>query len=473
MASGTSQFTYQELSMLNNEFKTKLETIVGAQRCTFSPEDMVAYSYDANEEKRAQPEGVVSPQNTEEVAAIMKLANEYGVPVTPRGGGSGYTGGCIPVRGGIVMAMDRFNRILEVDADNYLVILEPGVVTKDLQAEVDKIGLMYPPDPASTSFSTIGGNIAENAGGIRAVKYGVTKNYVMGLEVVLATGEVVRTGSKCIKDVVGYNLTELFVGSEGTLGVITKAVMKVVPKPEARRTMTATFSSLEKAAEAVKAIYATGVRPATLEFLDRISVEAVVKSTSFTATAEEGALLLMEVDGADITLDAEVEKIRKACESCGTITFRKAETEHDREELWKARRALSFALTEISNEWEDDDISVPIARIPQMIRKLDEIAERHNIIIANFGHYGDGNIHIGMTTGKDGRPFPMVAKDEVVQAVVELEGRIAAEHGIGCVKAHNLSWNIDAPTLAMMRSFKKLLDPKGILNPGKVMPTEV
>ena len=459
--------------MLQAEFKTKLQAIVDDKRCTFAPEDMVAYSYDANEEKRAKPEGVVSPKNTEEVSAILKLANEYAVPVTPRGGGSGYTGGCIPVQGGIVMAMDRFNKILEIDEDNYLVILEPGVVTKDLQEAVDAIGLMYPPDPASTAFSTIGGNIAENAGGIRAVKYGVTKRYVMGLEVVLPTGEVVRTGSKCIKDVVGYNLTELFVGSEGTLGVITKAVVKVVPKPEARRTMTATFSSLEKAAEAVKAVYATGVRPATMEFLDRISVEAVVKAIGFDAKPEEGALLLMEVDGADAGLDAEVDKIRTACGQCGVITFRKAETEEEREDLWAARRALSFALTEISSEWEDDDISVPIARIPQMIRKLDEIAERHDIIIANFGHYGDGNIHIGMTTGKDGRPFPMVAKDEVVQAVVELEGRIAAEHGIGCVKAENLRWNIDEPTLAMMHKFKSLLDPKGILNPGKVMPSEV
>ncbi|MFV0423215.1 FAD-binding oxidoreductase [Oleidesulfovibrio sp.] len=295
----------------------------------------------------------------------------------------------------------------------------------------------------------------------------------MGLEVVLPTGEVVRTGSKCIKDVVGYNLTELFVGSEGALDVITKAVIKVVPKPEARRTMTATFSTLEKAAEAVKAVYATGVRPAMLEFLDRISVEAIVKSTSFEATPEEGALLLMEVDGAEAALDSDVLKIQKACEGYDCITFRKAETETDREELWKARRALSFALTEISNQWENDDISVPIARIPQMIRKLDEITERHNIIIANFGHYGDGNIHIGMTIGKGGRPFPMVAKDEVIKAVVEIEGRIAAEHDIGCVKAHNLHWNIDAPTLAMMRSFKKLLAPKDILNPGKVMPREV
>ncbi|TVM33732.1 FAD-binding oxidoreductase [Oceanidesulfovibrio marinus] len=456
--------------MLHQEFIHKLEDLLGKDRCTFSPEDMVAYSYDANPEKRAQPEGMVSPKNKEEVAEIMKLAYAYDVPVTPRGGGSGYTGGCVPVQGGIVMAMDRFNRILEIDRDNFIVIVEPGVVVQDLQAEVDRIGQMYPPDPASVAFATIGGNIAENAGGIRAAKYGVTKQYVMGLEVVLPTGEIVRTGSKCVKDVAGYNLTELFVGSEGTLGIITKAVLKVVPKPEARRTMTATFSTLEKAAEAVSAIYATGVRPATLEFLDRISLEAVEKAIAFGAKPEEGALLLIEVDGSDHALDAEVEKIQTACEQCGVITFRKAQSDEDREDLWKARRALSFALCEIATEWEDDDISVPIARIPAMIRKLDQIAERHHIIIANFGHYGDGNIHIGMTTGKNGGPFPMKAKQEVVAAVVELEGRIAAEHGIGCVKVENLHWNIDEPTMNLMRRFKTLLDPKGLLNPSKVMP---
>ena len=458
--------------MLEKKFINEIESLLGKERCSFAPEDMVAYSYDANPEKRALPEGVASPMNAEEVSAILKLANKYLVPVIPRGGGSGYTGGSVPVEGGLIMAMDRFNKILEVDVDNFLVITEPGVVTKTIQDTVDKLGLMYPPDPASIAFSTIGGNIAENAGGLRAVKYGVTKNYVMGLEVVLPTGDIVRTGSKCVKDVAGYNLTELFVGSEGTLGVITKAIIKVVPKPASRRTMTATFSSLEDAAEAVKAIFATGVRPSTLEFLDRISVEAVEKAIHFGATPEEGALLLIEVDGPNVALDPDVAHIEEACRKCGVITFRKAKNDEEREELWKARRSLSFALCEISEEWEDDDIAVPISRIPQMIRKLDEIAERHNIIIANFGHYGDGNIHIGMTTGKEGRPFPMIAKDEVVQATVELEGRIAAEHGVGCVKIDNLHWNIDEPTMKMMRSFKNLFDPNGILNPGKVMPKE-
>ena len=458
--------------MLDTAFVQELLTLVDKDRYSDAPEDMLAYSYDANAETRARPEGVVSPLNTEEVAAILRLATKYNIPVTPRGGGSGYTGGSVPVHGGLVMALDRFNKILEMDPDNFLIVVEPGVITKTIQDEADKHGLMYPPDPASTAFATIGGNIAENAGGIRAVKYGVTKNYVMGLEVVLATGEIIHTGSKCIKDVVGYNLTELFVGSEGTLGVITKAIIKLMPKPEARRTATATFASLEKAAEAVKAVYATGIRPATLEFLDRISVEAVEKAVHLGFTPEEGALLLLEVDGSDAALDAEMDRIEIACKSCGTINFRRAKTDGEREELWKARRALSFALCEIATQWEDDDISVPIARIPQMIRKLDEIAQRHQLIVANFGHYGDGNIHIGMTTGKDGRPFPKEALREVTQGVSDLEGRIAAEHGIGCLKANKLHWNIDEPTLALMRRFKKLLDPQGILNPGKVMLRE-
>ncbi len=458
--------------MIDNKAQEELIALLGNERFYSSKEDLIAYCADANPEKRALPEAVVLPATTEEVSAILKIANKYRIPVTPRGGGSGYTGGCVPVHGGIVLSMEKFNKILEIDLDNFLIIVEPGVVVKTIQDTVDKHGLMYPPDPASTAFATIGGNIAENAGGLRAVKYGVTKNYVMGLEVVLANGDVVRTGSKCIKDVAGYNLTELFVGSEGTLGIVTKAILKIVAKPEAKRTMTATFPSLEKAAEAVKMIFSTGVRPSTLEFLDRISVEAVEKTTSFEAKPEEQALLLIEIDGAEIALDPDVVKIEEACHKCGVITFKKATNDEEREELWAARRSLSYALCEIAEEWEDDDVSVPIARIPDMIRKLDEIATKYNLIVANFGHYGDGNIHIGMTTGKDGGPFPAQAKADMVKATIDLEGRIAAEHGVGCLKVHNLHWNIDEPTMNMMRGFKNLFDPNGILNPGKVIPVK-
>ncbi len=458
--------------MLKEEVQKELIALLGKESCFFSKEDLIAYSADANNELKALPDGVILPKTAEEISAIFKIVNKHLIPLVPRGAGSGYTGGCIAIEGGIVMSMEKFNKILEIDTENNLIIVEPGVITKTIQDTVEKLGLIYPPDPASAAFSTIGGNIAENAGGLRAVKYGVTKHYVMGLEVVLPNGDIVHTGSKCIKDVAGFNLTELFVGSEGTLGVVTKAMLKLVTKPEARCTMTATFASLEQAAIAIKAIFATGVRLSTLEFLDKISIEAVEKATKFGAKPEEAALLLIEVDGFEQCLNYEADKIEKACQDSGTITFRKAKDEEEREKLWQARKDLSYALFEISDEWEDDDISVPVARIPQMVEILDGIAEKYKIIIANLGHYGDGNIHVSMTTGKKGVHLPEGARKEILEAVVKLEGRIAAEHGVGCLKRDKLHYNIDEPTMKMMRSFKNLFDPNGILNPGKVIPKE-
>jgi glycolate oxidase len=458
--------------MVNQDYITGLRALLGERRLSTAPEDMVAYSYDANVEARHLPDAVAFPEPVDEVSAILRLSTRHGVPVTPRGGGSGYTGGALPVAGGLVLAMDRFNRILEIDTDNFLAVVEPGVVTKDFQDAVDQHGLMYPPDPASAAFATIGGNIAENAGGIRAVKYGVTKDYVMGLEVVLPSGEIIRTGSKCIKDVVGYNITELFVGSEGTLGVITKAVLKVVPKPEARRTMTATFETIDAAAVAVKAVYGAGVRPATLEFLDRNCLEAADRAVRFGVAENEGAMLLFEVDGPPVQLDLEASRIREACGRCGVITYREASSDEDRESLWAARRALSFAVCEIADDWVDDDVSVPMSRIPDMIRKIDEVARKHRLLQAHFGHFGDGNIHLSLACGDKSRPFPREARDEIARAVVEFEGRIAAEHGIGCVKADRLSWNLSRDTMDFMRNIKAMVDPGNILNPHKIFPSE-
>ncbi len=458
--------------MLKEEVKNEFIALLGKDRCYFSPEDLIAYSSDANAEMTALPEGVILPSSPEEVSAIMKIANKHLVPVVARGAGSGYTGGCLATQGGVILSMELFDKILEIDLDNNLMIVEPGVVTKTIQDTLDKLGFMYPPDPASAAFATIGGNIAENAGGLRAVKYGVTKNWVMGLEVVLANGDIVQTGSKCIKDVAGFNLTELFVGSEGTLGIVTKAILKIISKPESRRTMTATFADLEAASAAIKAIFATGVRLSTLEFMDRITVEAIEKATKFGATPEEGALLLIEVDGFEETLDYEANKIKAACEASKVIKFKLAQNDEEREKLWQARRDISFAYYEISDQWEDDDISVPLGRIPEMVAKLEEIAKKYNIIIANMGHYGDGNIHISMTTGKKDVKFPKEALKDLLAEVVRLEGRIAAEHGVGCIKMHKLHWNIDEPTMKLMRGFKNFFDPNGILNPGKVIPKE-
>ncbi|MDR2744130.1 MAG: FAD-binding protein [Desulfovibrio sp.] len=447
---------------------------MGSSRVTDAPEDLLVYSRDANVEVSGLPHMVAFPETNSEISTILKLANKYTVPITPRGAGSGFTGGAVPVCGGLVLAMDRFNKILEIDAENRLLVVEPGVVVKTIQDVADQIGLMYPPDPASASFSSIGGNIAENAGGIRAVKYGVTKNYVMGLEIVLPTGEIINTGSKCLKDVVGFNLTELFVGSEGTLGVITKAILKLVSKPQARRTMTATFMSMESASRAVRKIYASGVRPATLEFMDNFCIELVRKVAHFSASAGEGALLLIEFDGSnEAGLDHEAGLVEKACEDCDVITFRKAQDENEREELWAARRAISFAQYDYCDEWDDDDVAVPISRIPQLQGSIEELGRKHSVIVAFFGHYGDGNIHVGVTTGDKQRRVPREFKEELAVAVSRLEGRIAAEHGIGCLKTNRVHLCLDHATLRLMRRFKNLLDPNGILNPGKVLPEEI
>jgi len=457
--------------MLNSEFLAELQKLLGKDRVLTEPEDMFAYSYDSNTECKFKPDAVAFPESAEEVAAIMKLAAKYVVPVTPRGSGSNLTAGCLPVAGGLVLATDRMNRILEIDRDNFFVIAEPGVLTQKIQDAVAALGLMYPPDPASAPFTTIGGNIAENAGGIRAVKYGVTKNYIMGLEVVLPNGEIIHTGSKCIKDVTGLNLTELFVGSEGILGFITKALIRVIPQPEAHRTMTATFDSLDTAAKAVSAIYGTGVRPSVLEFLDRKCVEAVDEVAHLSAREDEHALLLIEVDGGEAQVDAEMERIEAACRQQGVITFRKAKAEADREALWQARRLLPMAIYRL-HRWKDDDISVPMSRIPAMVEKIVMIAEKYGLDYACFGHFGDGNIHVIMACKDESNPFPYEARNEVLHEACALEGRIAAEHGIGYLKANKLRWNLDAATVDFIRRIKNAVDPQGIMNPHKILPEE-
>ena len=458
--------------MVNGEFLAELQALLGDDRVLTKPEDMFAYSYDSNTECKFRPDVVAFPESTEEVSAIMKLATRYGVPVTPRGAATNFTAGCLAVGGGLILATDRFNRILEIDRENFFVIVEPGVLTQKIQEAVAPFGLMYPPDPASVHFSTIGGNIAENAGGVRAVKYGVTKNYVMGLEVVLPNGEIIHTGSKCIKDVVGINLTELFVGSEGTLGFITKAIMRVIPQPEAHRTVTATFENLDTAALAVRAIFGTGVRPSTLEFLDKNCVEAVDKVANLGAQSNENAMLLIEVDGGESQVDIDLERIEDACHTCGVITFRKAKTYEDREALWHARRALPMALMLVNGRWKDDDISVPMSRIPDMVKKITETAQKYDLQYACFGHFGDGNIHQLFACREEDRPFPQEAREEVYRTVCALEGRIAAEHGTGYLKANKLRWNLDAATVAFIRCIKDAVDPQGIMNPYKILPWE-
>lgn len=446
--------------------------LLGVGHYLESREDRLTYAYDASG-GRCLPEAVVFPSTVDQVSKILSIANHFNNPVVPRGAGSGLTGGAIPLSGGLVMAMDRFNRIITVDTGNLQAIVEPGVVTGKLHAAVEAQGLFYPPDPASMAFSSIGGNIAENAGGMRAVKYGVTKDFVMGLEVVLADGEVIHTGSRCVKDVVGYDLTRLFVGSEGTLGVITRAVLKLLPLPEAKQTLMATFESIDKAAETVADIIKRGIVPTTLEFMDRHCIRAVVQYRDIGLPVDAGALLLIEVDGKQREIETDLDRVRTVCESNGAIGIEIAADKTGQEELWQSRRSVHAALTRLRPKWEEEDISVPIARIPDMVRRLEEIGRELNVLVVSFGHAGDGNIHISIAAEDENTPPGNLdhARDAILKATVALEGRIAAEHGIGLVKRNKIGWNLDKNTLSLMRRIKGLLDPKGILNPGKIFPS--
>jgi len=370
--------------------------------------------------------------------------------------------------------MEKMNRILQIDQDDMFVIVEPGVITGQLHAAVEKLGLFYPPDPASMEFATIGGNIAENAGGMRAVKYGVTRNYVMGLEVVLPNGEIIQTGSRCIKDVVGYDLTNLFVGSEGTLGTITRAILKLIPLPEAFATAAVSFPTLSSAAKAVPEIMRQKIIPSTLEFMDKHCITAVDRYLKVGLPQETEAFLLIEVDGFSSELPPVLDKITAMCKSCGAIDIKVATEVNDRARLWKIRRSITAALTCYTLKGDGEDMVVPRSCIPDIIEEGERIGDRYNLLMINYGHAGDGNIHVSLAE----KEIP-VSDDQVELAIMELltaavgmNGRIAAEHGIGCLKRNKVPLNIDPPTLKLMKQMKDMMDPNGILNPGKVFPQE-
>jgi glycolate oxidase len=457
---------------METRMKTQLKEIVGAAHFTDAREDLLCYAYDATQQQYL-PEAVLFPGGVDEVSAILALANERRVPVVPRGAGSGFSGGALPVRGGVVMAMSRFDRILSIDADNLVAEVEPAVVTARFQAAAAQQRLFYPPDPASHTFSTLGGNIAENAGGMSAVKYGVTRDYVRGLEVVLPSGEVVHTGSACAKDVVGYDLTTLFVGSEGTLGVVTKAILRLLPMPEARQTLTATFGAMAAAAKTVSEIIAAGIVPATLEFLDGASIRAVERHAKLGLPTAAECFLLIEVDGDAGCIDRPLQRVQEICRKNNSLEVNIAREKADQDELWRARRAVSPALRAVSRYRMNEDIVVPRSRIPEMIARIRTTGEKYGIPIVNFGHAGDGNIHVTVMAGPDGEadlPRMNDAVADIFADTVALGGRISGEHGIGLAKQPYIGLNLDPPTLNLCQRLKKTLDPNNILNPGKIFP---
>jgi glycolate oxidase len=453
--------------MLTNVVKHGLERIVGEANCSFSKEELLCYSYDATNTLH-QPD--VFPSGPEEVSLVLKMANSEGFPVVPRGAGTGFSGGSLPVGGGVVLSFERMRNILEIDTENMVAIVEPGVVTWDLQQAVEKLGLFYPPDPSSLKFSTIGGNIAECAGGPRAVKYGVTRDYVLGLEAVLPTGEIINTGVRTAKGVVGYDLTRLLVGSEGTLGVVTKAVLKLLPLPETTTTMLALFPDLRDAARATSAIIRARIIPSTLEIMDSVSIKCV-EGFAKTGLPEAEALLLIEVDGHKAAVETEAEAVRRVCLENGAGEFRTASDRNEVKDLWKARRAVSAALYKARPGKINEDIVVPRSRIPDLVDGLRGISERHGVLIASFGHAGDGNIHVNiMHDRKSQAEAALAAAEDVFRLAVGLGGTISGEHGVGSAKSRYLDMELKPDAIAAMKRIKEAFDPKGILNPGKIFP---
>jgi glycolate oxidase len=452
----------------------ELRGVVDAGYVHDAPSEIISYSYDGTFQQR-RPDLAISPASTEEVARIMRIAARERIPIIPRGASSGLAGGTIPESGGIVLNLARMDRILEIDTANVCVVAQAGVVTQQLQQAVEQVGLFYPPDPASSRQSTIGGNVATNAGGPRCLKYGVTRDYVIGLTVVLASGEIMRLGGRVTKNATGYQLVHLFVGSEGTLGIVTEVILKLVPLPRARVTAVATFSKLTQASQAVSRIMGSGILPATLELMDGATINVVEDFLSAGLPREAEALLLLEQDGAaESVAQADVDRMADICRTLGADQVTIATSSGEREILWQARRAVSPALARLRPNKLGEDIVVPKAAIPEMIDAVREIATRYELPIPVFGHAGDGNLHPNILFDlRDGQEVERVesAARDIFRASIRLGGTLSGEHGIGTLKREFLEEAQGPLAVSLSRAIKRTLDPDNLLNPGKVFPS--
>jgi glycolate oxidase len=450
---------------------SELQSIVGISHVLIDDAARDKYASDGTTHCH-RPELVVLPDGADQVSSVVGVCARERVPIVPRGAGTGYSGGAVPIHGGVVLSLERMNRILEIDESNLLAIVEPNVVTGDLQDAVERVGLFYPPDPASLRQSVIGGNVAESAGGPRAFKYGTTKAYVLGLQAVLPTGEIITTGGKVVKNVAGYDLTRLLVGSEGTLAIITRVVLRLVPLPAAQLTLRATFASVADAARAVDRIVAERVVPAALELIDADSLDAIARHIGGRPLAPAGtaALVLIEVDGTPAGAAEDAVRVERACHSAGATELLRAGTAAERDQLWRVRRELSPALRTLAPVKFNNDIVVPKGRIPQLFELIERLRADFGVRIACFGHAGDGNIHVNIMVG-DSAAERQRARDAVrvlFDGVLALEGSITGEHGVGLSKAEYLPMQLGPAEIALMQRVKRAFDPQGILNPGKI-----
>lgn len=438
-----------------------------------APEDLICYGFDASWVE-GRPAMVAWPRTTEEIVKLMKYSDQEGLPVVPRGAGTGMTAGSVPTKGAIVLSLERLDRIIEVDEGNLNVMVEPGVINGRLQRELGHRGFFYPPDPASMNFCTIGGNIAENAGGPRAHKYGVTRDYVMQLEAVLPNGSVINTGVGTHKGVVGYDLSRLLVGSEGTLAVVSKARLRFLPLPEDTATLLAFFGDVSSAGKAASAINAARITPSIIEFMDREAIRAVEKFKPSGLPTDIEAMLLIELDGNHKAIEIDTEKVIDICRSLGAEVVAAAD-ELERERLWESRRAASPALHNLGLGKINEDIVVPRTSLSEILLELKSLSEKSGILIVNFGHAGDGNIHVNIMYEKENEEQRLKAMGlvkDVFSAVISLGGTISGEHGVGLTKAEYVGMELGEDELALMRGIKRVFDPKGLLNPEKIFPPE-
>ena len=456
---------------MNKNSEKMLQSIVGKENVLTAQEDRIAYAYDGTQLLSHTPEAIVIPADAKEISHILKLANQEKFQVVPRGSGTGLSGGSIPVENSIVLLLNHWNQILEIDQENLTAWVQPGVITGTLHETVEDLGLFYPPDPSSMKICTIGGNVAENAGGLRGLKYGVTKDYVMGLEVIIPNGDIALFGGKNVKDVAGYNLKEVFVGSEGTLGIFSRILLKLVPKPQSTKTMLAFFNSINQAARTVSDIIAARIIPTTMEFLDQITIKCVEDFAKIGLPLNSEALLLLEVDGHPAQVEEEAQKIIEICKQNKAFSIQTAKDEEESLKLKTARRSAFSALARVKPTTILEDVTVPRSQVAPLVVKIQEIAKKYNVIIGNFGHAGDGNLHpTGLTDERDREEITRVEKafEEIFKTTVDMGGTITGEHGIGLAKKSFLKEWMDPGVLTMMQTFKEMLDPNGILNPGKI-----
>ncbi len=457
---------------MQNEFLSQLEQLIPPEDRLIEPSLCWSYGYD-NSRLHAQPEAVIFARNHQQIVQLVTLCRKYHVPIISRGAGTGTTGATVPSGGGIILSFEHMNQILEVDPANRLISAEPGVTNQAIQDAAHAHGFFWAPDPTSSKICTIGGNLAYNSAGPRAVKYGTTRENVLELTLVTGKGDTLRTGVKTTKGVVGYDLTRLMIGSEGTLGIITQATLKLLPLASDKRTLQITYRSIHSAAQAVSDIMAQAITPCALEFIDKNAIEMIRDYSSAKLPVNAGAMLMVEIDGSKKALDEGLESIIFAAKNEGCLEINNAQSEQEIKALWETRKALSPALRKIAPKKINEDVVVPVSKIPSLIEGLEKLSQKYDIPIVNFGHAGNGNIHVNLLTNPDDTELQIKANDcleEVFQLVLNLDGTLSGEHGIGLVKKEYVAKELDKVSLAYMKAIKQQFDPDNILNPGKAFP---